>query len=30
MKAIIDFLGVSILGIILGAMMAYAILGGFQ
>ncbi|CAB4123287.1 hypothetical protein UFOVP42_16 [uncultured Caudovirales phage] len=26
---IIDFIGVSVLGIVLGAMFAYAILGGF-
>ncbi len=30
MKAIIDFLGVCILGAILGAMFAYSLLGGFQ
>lgn len=30
MRAIIDFLGVSVLGIVLGLMFAYALLGGFQ
>lgn len=29
MRAIIDFLGVAILGIVLGLMMAYGLLGGF-
>lgn len=30
MRAIIDFLGVCILGVIFGLMFAYGLLGGFQ